>query len=307
VTAAFTKESTMTTDLYADETPPAPCAKPLKWHGGKEYLAKWIISLMPRHLYYVEPYFGGGSVLFTRDPRDRSLWWDGPTSDGRRPDGVIESANDIDADLVNFYSVLKDRELSPRLRDHLELTLCHEREWQKARDYLAAAGADPVARAAALFVWCRQSRAGQMRDFTTPVRTRLRGGRCDPVNAWLSAVSGLDAVHRRLRDVYFHCRPALEVIRSEDGPATLFYCDPPYLPVTRAAKGVYRYEMSEADHRELLAVLLGVKGKVILSGYPSELYDDTLRAWNRHTKEFANHASGESVKRRMTEVLWCNF
>jgi DNA adenine methylase len=98
------------------------------------------------------------------------------------------------------------------------------------------------------------------------------------------------------------------LIRREDKPGTLFYCDPPYLHPTRTSKKVYGpFELSEADHRELLDVLLGCRGKVMLSGYPSALYDDALAGWTRHTFDAANHAAGGKKKGRETEVLWCNF
>jgi DNA adenine methylase len=146
-----------------------------------------------------------------------------------------------------------------------------------------------------------------MSGFAPTVRNRLRGGRNDGVNGWWSAVGGLEAVHRRLRDVKVLCRPALEVIGSEDTPATLFYLDPPYLHQTRAAIGTYAHEMTEADHRELLDALRSVRGKVILSGYPSALYDAALAGWDREAIDVANHAAGGDAKRRMTEVLWANF
>src|SRR6516225_6833165 len=106
---------------------------PLKWHGGKHYLAPKIIDLMPPHLHYVEPYFGGGQVLFARDPTDRRLWWPEPDSDGRPVKGVSELVNDLDGDLMNFYAVLKDPDLFGRLRDRLEGTLVSEAEWHAGR------------------------------------------------------------------------------------------------------------------------------------------------------------------------------
>ena len=139
-------------------------------------------------------------------------------------------------------------------------------------------------------------------------RSRLRGGRNGDVNGWWNAVDGLDAVHERLRDAKVRCRPAVAVIRSEDTPATLFYCDPPYLHETRTAKKAYGpFEMSEADHRELLDALLRCRGKVILSGYASALYDGTLSGWSRQTRDLPNNAAGGKMKQRKTEVLWCNF
>jgi DNA adenine methylase len=103
-------------------------------------------------------------------------------------------------------------------------------------------------------------------------------------------------------------RSAGREVRREDGPGTLFYCDPPYPHATRTATKVYReFEMSEADHRELLAMLRACRGKVMLSVYPSALYDEALAGWTQHTFDMRNHANGAKKKGRETEVLWCNF
>ena len=280
---------------------------PLKWHGGKHYLANWILEKMPRHLHYVEPYFGGGQVFFARDPRDQRLWWTEKTSDRRKVDGVSEVINDLHRDLMTFYRVLKHPEQFKKLQELLALTLHSEDEWEDAGKLLASRESDPVTRAAALFTRCRQSLSGRMKPFASTVRTRLRGGRNDGVNAWWSAVEGLPAVHQRLKDAKILRRPALKVLVSEDKPSTLFYCDPPYLHETRTATEVYAHEMSEADHREMLKVLLGLKGKVMLSGYPNDLYDSILAGWARHDYPIVNHAAGGKSKRKMVECLWCNF
>jgi DNA adenine methylase len=280
---------------------------PLKWHGGKHYLARHVLELMPGHLHYVEPYFGGGQVLFARDPKDPRYFWGGLTSDKRKADGVSEVINDLHRDLMGFYSVVKDESLFTQLQRRLYLTNNMEAEWQDARDHLAGPDGDPVVRAADLFIFCRQSLSARMTSFAPTVRTRLRGGRNDNVNAWCNAIDGLQAVHERLRSVRVLCRPALDVIRQEDEPTTLFYLDPPYLHETRTARKVYAYEMSEAQHRELLNVLLAVKGKVILSGYASTLYDAALAGWARHTVDLPNNAASGKSKDRETEVLWCNF
>jgi DNA adenine methylase len=129
----------------------------------------------------------------------------------------------------------------------------------------------------------------------------------EQASAWMSAVEGLPAVHARLRRVAILNRDALEVIRSQDGPQSCMYLDPPYLHQTRAATDTYRHEMSHADHCRLLDVLVKVKGKVLLSGYPSELYDETLAGWMRHTFQLPNNAAGGAKKGRETEVVWCNY
>lgn len=102
-------------------------------------------------------------------------------------------------------------------------------------------------------------------------------------------------------------RPAVDVIRQQDGPQTLFYLDPPYLHETRAAPDAYAHEMSADDHRELLALLRSVQGKVMLSGYPSKLYDEALAGWTRQVFDVPNNAASGSAMARKTEVLWCNF
>ncbi len=127
------------------------------------------------------------------------------------------------------------------------------------------------------------------------------------VSEWLSAVDGLPEVHERLRRVPIENMPAIELIPREDASGTLFYCDPPYVHETRASTEAYPFEMTENQHKELLGVLLECKGKVMLSGYPSRLYDSTLADWTRHTFDMPNHIAGGGEKRRMTEVLWCNF
>jgi DNA adenine methylase len=138
-------------------------------------------------------------------------------------------------------------------------------------------------------------------------RNRTRRHRNGNVSEWEGAVDGLPAVRERIRRVAFECKPALDLIRSEDKPGTLFYCDPPYLPGTRASLDAYAFEMTEADHRELPDTLRRCRGKVMLSGYPSAWYDTTLAGWKRFVFDLPNHTAGGESKRRMTECVWCNF
>jgi DNA adenine methylase len=276
---------------------------PLKWHGGKHYLARRIVDLMPPHLHYVEPYAGGLAVLLARDPDDDRRLWLADTSDQR---GVSEVANDINGRLMNFWRVLRDLETFARFRRAVEAIPLSRAEWEAAHAH-PQDGKDSVADAVAFFVDCRQSRSGLMKGFTPLTRNRTRRGMNGNASEWLSAVDGLAAVHARLRRVVLENLPALELIRKHDGARTLFYCDPPYLHGTRTARDAYAFEMGEGDHRELLELLRQCRGKVMLSGYPSSLYDAALAGWTRHTFELPNNAAGGPKKERETEVLWCNF
>jgi DNA adenine methylase len=278
---------------------------PLKTHGGKGghhgKLARWIVSLMPRHLCYTEPFAGGLAVLLARDPDDPRFF----VGDKAHQRGASEVANDLNGPLINFWRVLQDEAAFQRFRRTVEAVPLARQEWEKAHAH--PYGADPVADAVAFFVDCRQSLAGRMKGFTSLTRTRTRRGMNGNVSEWLTAVDGLADVHARLRRVGLENMPALDFIRREDTPDTLHYCDPPYLHQTRTAKNVYAYEMSAADHGQLLDVLLACRGKVMLSGYPSALYDSVLTGWSRHTFDVPNNASGAKKKGREIETLWCNF
>jgi len=82
--------------------------QPLKWWGGKHYLAKRIIALMPRHLHYVEPFAGGLAVLLEKNPFETSHYW----GEKGYEQGISEVANDIHQGLTNFWRVLQSDGLS---------------------------------------------------------------------------------------------------------------------------------------------------------------------------------------------------
>src|SRR5262245_31684552 len=109
---------------------------PLKCHGGKAYLAKKIISLMPPHLHYVEPFAGGLAVLLAKNP-----------------EGVSEVVNDIDGRLMNFWKVLQGVDSYAAFTGVIGAMPFSEQEWRDAGDHLD--DSDPIARAVAFFVRCR--------------------------------------------------------------------------------------------------------------------------------------------------------
>lgn len=179
-------------------------------------------------------------------------------------------------------------------------------EWEEAAASLA--DPDPVVRAWAFFVRCRMSLSSRMNEFAPLSRVRTRRRMSEQVSAWLTCVEGLPAVHARLKRVAILCRPAMEVIRSQDAEGVLFYLDPPYVHGTRASTQEYgNHEMSDKDHSELLELLRTAKGRVMLSGYRNAMYDEALSGWTRHEFDMPNHAAGGKAKRRMVECVWCNW
>ncbi len=263
---------------------------PLKYHGGKHYLAEWIIGHMPHHTHYVEPYFGGGSVLLQKDP-----------------EGVSEVVNDIDGHVTNFWLVLQEPELFERFQRKVEAIPFSQFEWKEADYWLSFYEMNEVDMAASFFVLCRQSHAGRMESFAPITTSRTRRGMNEQASAWMSAVAGLPEVAARLKRVVILNEKANKVIRQQDGPNTLFYLDPTFLPETRTSPGVYQHEMDETDHQDLLLLIKTLKGKVMISGYPSDLYHSELADWRCETKKIDNKASSAKKKRTMTECLWMNF
>lgn len=264
---------------------------PLKWHGGKYYLASNITALMPPHIHYVEPFAGGLSVLLAKNPN-----------------GVSEVVNDVNGDLTNFWDVLKSDGTFDRFRRVVQATPFSEAEWDRSREQLGSA--DSVLRAVAFFVLCRQSLSGRMLHFASLSRNRVRRGMNEQASAWISAVDGLALVHERLRKVVILNRPADEVIRTQDGPNTLFYLDPPYVHDTRM--GTYEYgenEMSTEQHQRLVEIITKLNGRVMLSMYHHPLYDNlvTKSGWRVVEFDLPNNSAGGGEKRRMTECVYMNF
>lgn len=124
-----------------------------------------------------------------------------------------------------------------------------------------------------------------------------------PGRDWRNYPSQLPAIIARLQGVVIENRAALELLDQFDQakPGTLVYADPPYLPETRDAGSDYRHEMTEQDHIDLAARLRRFQGTVIVSGYPSKLYEELYQGW--HREEFAALADGA---RPRSEVLWMN-
>lgn len=256
------------------------------YYGSKRRLADRIVAMLPDHTGYVEPFAGSLAVLMAKPP------------------ARFEVANDLDGDLVNFWRVLRDRR--PNLERACALTPHSRAEaaaWPIPDDVT-----DPVERARRTWTRLTQGRGGSMR----PTGWRYHetaGGRPSSMPRTLAGYVGRFAgAADRLAGVTLECLPALEVIdrygRDRDA---LLYVDPPYLASTRNS-AAYRHEMpTDDEHRDLAKALHQCAATVVLSGYPSPLYDDLYAGWDRAEIRAATrqgNKTGEETHR--TEVLWCS-
>jgi len=258
---------------------------PVKWHGGKSYLSHRIIAFFPPHQTYLEPFGGAASVLLNKAPAQ------------------VEVYNDLDERVTRLFRVLRDH--SDEFRRLLTLTPYSELEFDRASEPTD----NEIEQARRDFVQWRMSLGGRGDTFSYTLH-RVRRQMADVVSGYLSMIDQeLPAIIERLRRVQIVCRPAVEAIRTWDSPETLIYCDPPYVHETRheASRDIYGVEMSEENHRELADVLNVCKAKVILSGYPSLLYDELYADWRTVTFDIANHAAGGRTKARKQERLWLNW
>lgn len=270
----------------------APSRPVLRWHGGKWLLAPWIIGHFPEHQVYVEPFGGAASVLM----RKRRVY--------------AEIYNDLDDEVVSLFRVMRSPSLAEQLRRHLELTPFARQEFRQAYEVTD----DLVERSRRLVIRSFMG-FGSNAHASTHKGHRSTGFRASsmrsgstPATDWLNYPAAIAAMTERLAGVVIECRDARDVMLRHDGPATLHFVDPPYLPETRArgnrydlAWRMYRHELSRDDHASLLAFLRGLRGMVVLCGYPDGLYDDALPDW--HRVERASLADGA---RPRTEVLWIN-
>lgn len=268
----------------------APTRPVLRWHGGKWLLAPWIIAHFPPHRIYVEPFGGAWSVGLRKAPC------------------YAEVYNDLDATVVNIMRVLRDPAMAAELLRRLELT-------PFARDEFYAAYVeqpeDPIefARLTLIRSLMGFGSAGVTDDYRTGFRANSNRSGTTPAHDWRSFPGALPAIIDRLRWVIVENRDAQEVMVAHDGPDTLHFVDPPYLHDTRSRRAnrrgvgtrVYKHELNDEQHKDLLAFLCTLSGMVVLSGYPSLLYDDVLADWRRSER----HALADGARPR-TEVLWIN-
>lgn len=263
---------------------------PIRWFGGKFANRKKIIAHFPPHSLYVEPYGGGASVLLSKPPCTAEIY------------------NDLDQEIVHLFRVLRDPDLARQLIAQVELTPYAHQEFDDAYQLTD----EPVERARRMLVraFMGYGTDGALGTYKTGFRGKARRGEAVPAQEWANYPVQLRTICARIQSgVGLENIDAIKLMKREDGEGVLFYVDPPYLPSTRSRgnrrKGagfhVYNHEMSEEDHVTLLEYLRTVKAMVVLSGYPSELYEKMLPDW--HRTEFPAFADGG---RPRTEVLWLN-
>jgi len=258
------------------------------WYGGKFSHLDWLLPLLPECHHYCEPFAGSGAVLINRKP------------------SPVETYNDIDGEVVNFFKAL--REDKENLIEQIGLTPFSREEFGIACEL------DPdltnTERARRFYVRARQVRTGLAQTASigrwANCKNTSRAGMSGVVSRWLGGVKKLEFIAERLMRVQIENRPAIDVINLYDNEKTLFYCDPPYIHETRGDTKSYGYEMSDFDHKELAEVLNSVDGLVAISNYDCKLMDE-LYPQEKWTKIYSPEKVIHSTKDVRQEVIWVNY
>lgn len=258
---------------------------PITYYGGKQKLAATILKLIPAHDLYCEPFVGGAAIFFAKDP------------------SKVEVINDVNSELINFYRIVQDDFVG--LEKEIRITL-HSRDlFRKASViYNNSDMFSEIKRAWAVWCLAAQGFAGILDgtwgyDIAKNTTTKKISNK---------RTSFTEEYAIRLQNVQIECTDAIRIIRSRDNKQAFFYCDPPYFNSDCAHYDGYSLD----DFEALLKTLKGIKGKFLLSSYPSPILKQYAQACGWHQIEIkqavsvANNNSKKGQKAK-TEVLTANY
>lgn len=252
----------------------------LKYPGSKWRIADWIVSQMHEHHSYLEPFFGSGAVLFSKQP------------------SPIETVNDLDNNVFNLFKVI--REQSDVLARLIATTPYSRKEYDLT--YQTDQPDNDLEKARRFLIQCWQGHGFRTNGYKSGWKNDVQGReRAYALHNWYRLPEWVIQAADRLKQVQIENMPAVELIKRFRYSNVLIYADPPYLLGTRTAEQ-YAHEMTDSDHEELLKTLLQHPGPVMISGYQSEMYNDFLNRWNKATVK--SNAEGGLPR---LEVLWMNF
>ncbi len=258
------------------------------WYGGKFSHLDWLLPLLPACHHYCEPFAGSAAILLNRLP------------------APVETYNDLDGEVVNFFRALRDHKAE--LVEKIALTPFSREEFGIACEVDSSLGT--VERARRFYVRARQVRTGLAQTASlgrwANCKNTSRANMSGVVSRWLGGVESLPEIAERLLRVQIENRPALDVIRLYDDPGTLFYCDPPYIHDTRGDAKAYGHEMTDRQHRDLADVLNSATSFVAISNYDCNLMRELYPA-SKWRKFEGTARTIHSTKDKRVEVLWTNF
>lgn len=248
---------------------------PLSYIGGKRALAKQIISVLPKHQTYVEPFAGGAQIFFHKEP------------------SKVEVLNDLDYEIVNFFRVCQQHH--EELLRHFRFCLV-SRKWFELLKATDPATLTDIQRAARYLYILKESFASLVRH------PNYHWHVVQPPGFNLERLPELiENAHKRLARVQLECLPYEDILAKYDRRETLFYLDPPYY-----GRKLYRYNLEDSDFAKLAERLAKVKGKFVLS--LNDVSEVRMLFRRFRVKQIIAPYTAQKVSgRRYREVLIMNF
>lgn len=262
--------------------------------GGKYFMIKHLLPLIPPHNIYVEVFGGAANLLLNKPP------------------STIEVYNDINSELVTLFRVIRDKDKLEELKRLLYLTPFSRDEYNHLLNQDISSLSD-VERAYRFYYICRTSFNGiPGRSFAYPTPGRNR------TISYLNSIDKLDLIYERFKYITIENDSFEKIIPRYDYPDTLFYLDPPYIPDTRKDNRFYQHEMSYEQHEQLVSLLLNIKGMCIFSCYMHDMYNILIENnWGVIEIESVAHVKGyrkytpehikiKKLNDKRTEVIFLN-
>lgn len=207
--------------------------------GGKWFLVKSLVPLIPAHRAYVEV-FGGGAYLLLNKPPSK-----------------VEVYNDIDGELVNLFMVVRDHP-SEFIRHVASLPYSREvyERWQRAIKRREIGGSK-IERAARFYFLLRSSFFAHVeKGWRFVVKT-------SEANRIYNSIGEIESIARRLQHVYIDHLDFRRCLKNWDREDTFFFLDPPYLDSTPYRRGLRPFTLR--DHMDLAAATRRLQGKWLLT------------------------------------------
>lgn len=256
----------------------------LKYPGSKWNNASWIINNFPagyEKMTYLEPFFGSGAVFFNKKRSE------------------IETINDLDGNVINLFKVIRDA--PGELARLIEFTPWSREEYRNSYEQTG----DSLEDARRFLVRMWQAIGAKSSD-STGWRNNIKGNNGNLTQFAMRLPESILEVSSRLKHskdglVQIDNQPAVKLIERQNQKNVLIYLDPPYVRSTRSGR-IYKHEMTDNDHIELLETAKKHLGKVIISGYESDLYNNILQGWKIEKKASVTEAGNNA-----TEVIWMNY
>lgn len=256
---------------------------PLIWFGGKAKQAQHIISKMPEHKVYIEPFGGAAHVISQKAPTNHEVY------------------NDIDGIVVNFIlQAIENTDLLIQKCRQLPYSRQLYEKWR--RENLPK---DPLEKAVRFFYLNRSAISkGNSEEVPKTGWRHSTTSSQNPAKGYVNACEHIRAFAQRMQGVMIEHLDFREIIHKYDSEEALFYVDPPYIGREKFYAGGFTLE----SHYELAEMLNGIKGKAIVSYYPDHLISDLYKGWNVESHgAFKQAVGGQNIGGQAEELLIMNY